>query len=82
MDSLERVLKASSVFKVAVEGASCVMLKDEIPTRESPSVDEVPVEASLVEATNVPPPRARWAGLGVDMLGGPLIGWCLAHMLS
>ena len=69
VDSSERVLKAPSTIGGAAQDASrnaCAALDDEIPVGEFPLVDDASVKASLVEATDVPPPQARRAHFTVD----------------
>ena len=42
------------------------MLEDEVPAREFPLVDDASIEASLVEAIDATPTRARRALFAVD----------------
>ena len=67
--SLERVLEDMSTVGGAAQDASrnlYAALEDEVPTEEFPRVDDVPIEASFIEVTNEPPPRARRARFAVD----------------
>ena len=41
-------------------------MKDEVSIGEFSRVDDASIEASLVEATDAPPPRARWARFAID----------------
>ena len=62
VDSLERVLEAPSTVGDASQHSSlkaCSALEDETLADELPRVEEVPVEASLVELIGTPPPRAK-----------------------
>ena len=75
MDSSEQVLEASSAVRSAAQDASRnagAVLEDEVPTREFSLVDDASVKASLVEATDAPPPQARWADFVVDSARKPL----------
>ena len=75
MDLSERVLEALSIVGGASQDASrnpYAALKDEVPTGEFPRVDDVSVEASLIEVTDEPPPRARWARFTIDGARRPL----------
>ena len=57
-------------------------MEDEIPARESSCVDDASVDASLTEAADVPPLRARWAGLVVDGVQMPPDGLVLSSYVE
>ena len=88
VDSSERVLEALSIIGGASQDASrnpYAALKDEVPTGEFPHVDDVSVEASLIEVSKGPMSNHRGPDGPVSrlmVLEGSLIGWCLVRMLS
>ena len=62
VDFPKKVLEAPSTVGRAAQDAyrkACVALENEILVGEFPQIDEVPVEASLVQATGAPP--SPWA---------------------
>ena len=71
VESQERALEASSVVGGAVQDDSCAALADDITTGEPPRADDASVEASLVEAIDAPPQRARQALVTVDGVWRP-----------